>query len=69
MRDRVRLMLGVAVAAVMAFSGGRAHAEDPNAAPDPYRVVENWAELPEGRVWGQAIGVDIDRDGNQRLGV
>ena len=27
-----------------------------------YRIVENWAKLPEGRVWGQAIGVDIDRD-------
>jgi sugar lactone lactonase YvrE len=36
---------------------------DPNAAPDPYRVEEGWAKLPEGRTWGQAIGVDIDRDG------
>src|SRR5262245_37972058 len=63
MRDRVRLMLGVAVAATMALSAGRAHAEGPNAAPNPYRAEENWAKLPEGRVWGQAIGVDIDRDG------
>src|SRR5262252_2846829 len=63
MRDRVRLMLGVAVAATMALSAGRAHAEDPNAAPNPYRAEENWAKLPEARVWGQAIGVDIDRDG------
>src|SRR5215831_18778949 len=63
MRDLVRLMLGVAVAATMALSAGRAHAEDPNNAPNPYRVVEHWAKLPEGRVWGQAIGVDIDRDG------
>src|SRR5215471_10276803 len=63
MRDLVRLMLGVAVAATMALSAGRAHAEDPNAAPNPYRAEENWAKLPEGRVWGQAIGVDIDRDG------
>src|SRR5262245_63083020 len=64
MRDRVRLMLGVAVAATMALSAGRAHAEDPNAAPNPYRAEENWAKLPEGRAWGQAIGVDVDRDGN-----
>ena len=63
MRDLVRLMLGVAVAATMALSAGRAHAEDPNAAPNPYRAEGNWAKLPEGRVWGQAIGVDIDRDG------
>jgi hypothetical protein len=32
MRDRVRLMLGVAVAAAMSISAGRIHAEDPNAA-------------------------------------
>ena len=66
MRDCVRLMLGVAVVAAIAISAGRANAEDPNAAPNPYRVVENWAKLPEGRVWGQAIGVDIDRDGYAR---
>src|SRR5260370_20940292 len=63
MRDSVRLMLGVAVVAAIAISAGRAKAEDPNSAPNPYRVVENWAKLPEGRTWGQAIGVDIDRDG------
>jgi sugar lactone lactonase YvrE len=36
---------------------------DPNSAPNPYRTVENWAKLPEGRTWGQVISVDIDRDG------
>jgi hypothetical protein len=41
MRHRVRLMLGVAVVAAMAISAGRTHAEDPNAAPNPYRAVEN----------------------------
>jgi len=56
-------MLGVALAAAMTISAGRTHAEDPNAAPNPYRAVDNWAKLPEGRAWGQAIGVDIDRDG------
>jgi hypothetical protein len=34
-----------------------------------YRVVEHWANLPEGRVWGQAIGVDIDRDGTSIWGL
>jgi DNA-binding beta-propeller fold protein YncE len=38
-------------------------APDPNAAPDPYHMVENWAKLPPGRKWGAATGVDIDRDG------
>ncbi len=36
---------------------------DPNAAPNPYRVEEGWAKLPEGRHWGMTIGLDIDRDG------
>jgi DNA-binding beta-propeller fold protein YncE len=43
---------------------GAASAEDVNSAPNPYRVVANWAQLPPGRVWGMAIGVDIDRDGH-----
>jgi sugar lactone lactonase YvrE len=36
--------------------------EDPNSAPNPYRLVENWARLPKGRSWGQVIGVKIDPD-------
>ena len=23
-----------------------------NSAPNPYRAIENWAKLPEGRIWG-----------------
>ena len=68
MRDHARAMLwfaaaGVAVLAGVFANGSRVQAEDPNSAPNPYRVVEHWAALPEGRVLGQAIGVDIDRDG------
>ena len=36
---------------------------DPNSAPNPYRTVENWAKLPDGRAWGQVISADIDHDG------
>src|SRR3974390_25902 len=35
----------------------------PDSVPNPYRTVENWAKLPEGRTWGQVISADIDRDG------
>src|SRR5215813_7965258 len=31
---------------------------------NPYRIEEGWGTLPEGRKWGAAIGVDIDREGN-----
>jgi DNA-binding beta-propeller fold protein YncE len=55
--------LGAAVAAVLAINGGQANADDPNSAPNPYHVVSDWAKLPQGRHWGMAIGVDIDRDG------
>jgi sugar lactone lactonase YvrE len=67
MRDGARVALalvGIAVVTTLAASGGRVQADDPNSAPNPYHVVENWAKLPQGRVWGMAIGVDIDRDGS-----
>lgn len=66
MCEYARAMLLFAAASVAMLSGtcgGRAQATDPNSAPNPYHAVEQWANLPEGRVWGQAIGVDIDRDG------
>jgi DNA-binding beta-propeller fold protein YncE len=68
MRDRARMALclglvGVALAAALAITGRQAQADDPNSAPNPYHVIEHWAKLPEGRPWGMAIGVDIDRDG------
>jgi DNA-binding beta-propeller fold protein YncE len=62
----VNYALGIAVVAALAISGQRGvagAAADPNAAPNPYRVDEGWAKLPEGRKWGAAVGVDIDRDG------
>jgi len=35
--------------------------------PNPYRTVENWAKLPDGRTWGSTSAVDVDRTG-QRFG-
>jgi DNA-binding beta-propeller fold protein YncE len=52
---------GAFVAAALAF--GAAVAQDVNSAPNGYRVIDNWAQLPPGRVWGMAIGIDIDHDG------
>jgi DNA-binding beta-propeller fold protein YncE len=62
MRSTTMAMLGgVFVAAALAF--GAVSAQDVNSAPNTYRVIDNWAQLPPGRVWGMAIGLDIDRDG------
>ena len=55
----------IVATAILAIGAIRAQSQeqDVNAAPNPYRVIDNWAQLPAGRVWGMAIGVDIDRDG------
>jgi streptogramin lyase len=34
-----------------------------NSLSNPYRTVEGWAKLPEGRTWGSTSAVEIDRDG------
>jgi hypothetical protein len=34
-----------------------------NDLPDPYRSVDGWGKLPDGREWGSTAGVDIDPDG------
>jgi len=62
---RVNGALAAAALATLALSltSTARSGADPNAAPNPYRVQEDWAKLPEGRHWGMAIGVDIDRDG------
>ena len=52
-----------AVAAVAALAAGRADAQPANAAPNPYRTVEGWAKMPEGRTWGATSAVDVARDG------
>src|SRR5579872_4262138 len=61
-----RNLVGLAIAGVLlagtALLFGRPQA-DPNSAPNPYRTVENWAQLPEGRAWGQVISADVARDG------
>lgn len=68
MRDRAKAMLWLGAAVIAGLAGmsagtGRVQADDPNSAPNPYHVIEHWAKLPQGRPWGQAIGLDIDRDG------
>jgi sugar lactone lactonase YvrE len=62
--DRLRIALGAAVVISVAVAGGNAQAQtDPNSQPNPYRTVDNWPQLPEGRKFGQTIGVQIDPDG------
>ena len=64
-RNHVRAILGIGITFVLgigdlsfAQSGGAT-----NSAPNPYRSIDDWAKMPEGRTWGSTSGVDIDRDG------
>ena len=53
--NRARLSSIVAIVAVIATFEVRVSAQD-----NPYRVVEGWAKLPEGRSWGSTAAVDVD---------
>ena len=34
-----------------------------NNLPNPYRTIDGWAKMPDGRTWGSTSAVEIDRDG------
>src|SRR5215475_9226674 len=66
MQQKTQSVFGLAVVAAVTLSAGHALAQttpDPNSAPNPYRMEENWAKLPDGRKLGAAIAVEPDRDG------
>lgn len=52
------VMLGVSVKGFV--QAGAA----PNSQPNPYRTVQNWLKLPEGRTLGSTSAVDIGPDGS-----
>ncbi len=49
------------LAATVTFSWQNANSQ--NHAPNHYRAVEGWGELPDGRSWGSASAVAIGPDG------
>ncbi len=69
MRRTCQLGFGLALSiAILAISGANARAQasyaPPNDLPNLYRIVTNWAQLPDGRKWGSTSGVAIGPDGN-----
>jgi DNA-binding beta-propeller fold protein YncE len=63
------ILIGAVIAILGITSAGRIHVaaadvQPTNSLPDPYRTMENWAKLPEGRSWGSTAGVAVDRKGN-----
>src|SRR5271154_2637334 len=72
--NRLRIALAIAIAAAGAGFWQRNAAQaspadnattvaPTNDAPNPYKTVEGWAKLPDGRKWGSTSSVDVDRDG------
>lgn len=65
-KSRVRsavLTIATALFAVPLPAVAQADIEPTNDLPNPYRTVEGWAKMPEGRVWGSTSSVGIDPDG------
>lgn len=56
-------LVGGAVLGIVALSVASAVAQPTNSPPNPYRTVEGWARMPEGRTWGSTSAVEVDRDG------
>src|ERR1700736_3586981 len=70
MPDTLRLntIAAIIVVLMMGAFGVNARAQasypPPNDLPNPYRMVRNWAQLPDARKWGSTSGVAISPEGN-----
>jgi len=63
---RMKLIQSIVVTALIAYSGiayAQVVSQLPNAQPNPYRLIENPLTMPEGRVMGWVMGVEVDRNG------
>ena len=68
---RATVMIAAAASALSGMAGERLYAQgaDPSAAPNPYKMQENWAQLPEGRKFGAAIKVQADHSDGKSIWV
>src|SRR6476469_4591330 len=67
---RAILMIGVGIGVLtMAEDVVYAQDADPNAAPNPYKMQESWAQLPNGQKFGAAIKVQVDHSDGKSLWV
>jgi DNA-binding beta-propeller fold protein YncE len=68
---KLALLAGIAAGALAMASGDRVYAQgaDPNAAPNPYKMQDGWAQLPTGRKFGAAIKVQVDHSDGKNIWV
>ncbi len=62
LRSAIRTAV-LAIAALPLALAAQGNSSPTNDAPNPYRTIEGWAKLPDGRTWGSTSAVDIDPDG------
>jgi sugar lactone lactonase YvrE len=56
-----RTTIQTVIVTLIVVLSGIANAQ--NSAPNPYETIENWAELPDGRVWGATSAIYPTNDG------
>ena len=68
---RLTLMVGIAAGTLTMISGDRGYAQGtvPNAAPNPYKMLESWAQLPADRKFGGVIKVQVDHSDGKSIWV
>lgn len=68
---RLILMVGIAGGTLTMILGDRGYTQgiDPNAAPNPYKVQENWAQLPADRKFGGVIKAQVDHSDGKSMWV
>jgi sugar lactone lactonase YvrE len=68
---RATVMIAAAAGTLLGMAGERLYAQgaDPNAAPNPYKMHESWAQLAEGRKFGAAIKVQVDHSDGKSIWV
>ena len=68
---RLTLMIGIAAGALMMVAGDRGYTQgvDPNAAPNPYQMLDSWAQLPADRKFGGVIKTQVDHSDGKSMWV
>ena len=68
---RATVMIAAAAGTLLGMAGERLYAQgaDSNAAPNPYKMQESWAQLAEGRKFGAAIKVQVDHSDGKSIWV
>ena len=49
---RLRLLLVIAATGIALYA-----TNEPNSQPNPYRTIDHWGQLPNGRHWGSTAGI------------